>query len=206
VLYATDIRARVLAAFPARVIATSGVGVTKANGVFTFKQDIGGLVEQVDIPAADQDNVWMALWNSDTNAFVKVSAHNFFASVTGGNPSGVWIAWAPTLSTAGGSSTFVTNTARYFQQGKVVRAFIDVTVSAVGTGTGAVGVTLPVNAFNTGIAFAPAAFHGQETQNGWALSGTVAGAGTQGLIKKYDGTTPLGASNRLVGMFHYESV
>lgn len=59
------LKIRALAKFPARVLATTGLAITKANGVWTFSLDSGSLSALPSISVADQDNIFVLTYNSE---------------------------------------------------------------------------------------------------------------------------------------------
>jgi hypothetical protein len=64
-------------------------------------------------------------------------------STTAGEPGGAWTAWTPTISATTGSFTTTSAAGRYIKIGKTVHFTIAVTITTVGTGSGA-RFTLPV--------------------------------------------------------------
>jgi len=58
---------------------------------------------------------------------------------------GRWIAYTPTLTASGGTFTSATTTGAYTMYGKTVHARVKIVVTTVGTATGGMIVTLPVN-------------------------------------------------------------
>jgi len=79
------------------------------------------------------------------------SVPNSVLSNTGSFSSNwAWTAYVPTISASAGTITATTiNLARYTQIGKRVSVRVDVTIVTVGTGSGLLYITLPVNALDT---------------------------------------------------------
>lgn len=105
-----------------------------------------------------------------------------------------WVTWAPTISSVGGTITAHTvNAALYCQIGKTILFQLDVTITTVGTATGAFQWTHPVTA-----AAGLPAFCGIEA----ALTGVAlvafGNSTTVGRALEYDGTTALATGARII--------
>ena len=113
--------------------------------------------------------------------------------------TGTWTSWTPTFSSQGGTLTTVTtNTAIYFQIGKLVIFTLDITITDAGTGTGFIRATLPStpNASFTGAA---------QNINITGLMGSSQIPNSDGgvYISKYDNTTFIATSARIVASGNY---
>lgn len=111
-----------------------------------------------------------------------------------------WSAWTPTLTAEGGGFTLASATGRYIAHGKTIVWQATVTITTVGTATGATIFTLPVAA-------AAVSHIGDGRENGatgaalqvWTTNGTHA------RVVRYDGATAIGASHSLLLSGTYES-
>ena len=117
-------------------------------------------------------------------------------------------AWTPTYSAAGGTlGTTTTNAARFFQFGKMVHFYLDVSITSAGTSpTGFFKFTLPVT---PKLQFVVGALSGWEQTNNVAFNGYVLGNGfgNEGRIDRYDGSATAGVANgsRIVVSGMYEA-
>jgi hypothetical protein len=119
-----------------------------------------------------------------------------------------WETWTPTITASAGTFTSVTvNLARYGFVQKVVFGQISITVTNVGTATGQLRFTVPIN-FNN-----QAAVGGNGITGNWseiAVSGEngfvgMFATGTAALYR-YDGAAYLGTGDRYTCFFVYEGV
>lgn len=123
----------------------------------------------------------------------------YFDSLIGSGTA--WTAYTPTITAVGGTFTSVAATGRWQQFGKIAHVSIVVTVTTLGTATGATLATLPVNAVATN------SFVG--TGRGDVVSGALfqgrLNSASQVAIYKYDGT--MGQANTEVTrcLFIYET-
>jgi hypothetical protein len=100
--------------------------------------------------------------------------------------STAWTSQAGAVSTSGGSGLTATGVVRTKKVGRVVSVQIKVTVSSLGTGSGAVVVVLPY------AAAADAFIGGKETGvSAKALAGNINATGSTVAIVLYDGTYPI---------------
>jgi hypothetical protein len=91
--------------------------------------------------------------------------------------------WTPTITAGTGAFTTTTvNSCRYKKCGAKVLAIIDITLTAVGTGAGAVIVTLPFAPADT----APTGVGSESAVVGFAMVGVIAGSSIY--CRKYDWT------------------
>lgn len=60
------IKIRALTKFPSRVLASGGVSIAKANGIWTFGLDFAALQALATLAAEDLDNLHAIVYNSDT--------------------------------------------------------------------------------------------------------------------------------------------
>lgn len=114
-----------------------------------------------------------------------------------------WETWTPTFTPSAGTFTTVTLTAaRYGRIQNVVFGMIDVTITAVGTGTGILEFTLPITP-KTATAVASGTF--RETAV-LGYTGIISiDSTTKGTLRKYDNANYLASSIRLQGSFQYEA-
>lgn len=81
----------------------------------------------------------------DAVSFITDSGNSFQGTVAESSGLG-WISYTPTVTSSGGTLTLAAATGLYRRNGKVVNVAINVSVTTVGTGSGALRVTLPVTA------------------------------------------------------------
>lgn len=79
-----NLRGRFVVQFPARVQATNGLTVSKANGIWTLQPAFQMLTPLATIPAADRDNTFALVQNGDTDTYYRVSMDVLLAMVSGG--------------------------------------------------------------------------------------------------------------------------
>jgi hypothetical protein len=145
----------------------------------------------------------MGVWTATPRTWVAgevPTAANFNTDVRdfGRAFSDAWVSYTPTVTSAGGTFTSVTPTGFYMRAGKMIHARIKIIVTTVGTATGAIRVTLPVNT-----AIEQFMGHGrQDTGTGhmlqvrWFNSSTVE-------VYKYDNTSAIAAQTNFL-MLTYE--
>jgi hypothetical protein len=110
------------------------------------------------------------------------------------------ISYLPTITPAGGSMTVVVNQADYVKIGFMVHVIVDFTISAVGTGTGNISITLPVAALG-----GYGSVRGRETVvSGYEVDGVIAGSGAAA-VHRNDGTTAIAAGARINALISYRA-
>lgn len=123
-----------------------------------------------------------------------------------GDTGTAWATYVPTITaqTPGITPpTFSTTSARFKTLGKTVFLEVDFTVTAAGTGTNGILVTLPIQA---------AAFQYQCSGKETAVTGKLCTfsigqlSATQGVIFFYDATSPIATNNRISVTGVYESI
>lgn len=114
---------------------------------------------------------------------------------------GAWATWSPTISSQGGSGlTTTVNSARYCLLGKLVTAYIDYTITAVGTAVNGTTVTMPTTPQGGGSGF------GRETAvSGYLMNGAIDGGSATAVVVKYDNSSPIGLNHRHKLTFIYET-
>lgn len=75
--------ARIRSIFPARVLGTNGITVTKTGGVYTFSWGIASFSEIDPIPDADFDNLVFPVYNQDTLTHRVVSIESLLTALLG---------------------------------------------------------------------------------------------------------------------------
>lgn len=114
-------------------------------------------------------------------------------------PQGAWTSYTPTITASSGTFTTTSATCFYAQNGKLITYRMDITITTVGTASGSVIATLPVNASTT----AGAAGAGREDNiSGKALSVKLTAATTISM-NNYDNTSPIAAGSicRIFGSY-----
>lgn len=112
-----------------------------------------------------------------------------------------WVAWSPTITSESGSgmTTSITS-ARYTKMGHTLHWKLNLTITAAGTGAGAVRFTLPSAAGATGDYIG----NGRSASSGKALQ-VFANATTQGSVLTYDNVSPITTSHVLLLAGTYEA-
>lgn len=109
-----------------------------------------------------------------------------------------WTSYTPTVTASGGTFTLVTATGAYMRAGALVHARVKIVVTTVGTATGGIRFTLPVNT-----TIEQFLGHGrQDTGTGHMLSVRWLNSSTAEAYK-YDNTTAIAAQTN-VFMLTYE--
>lgn len=111
---------------------------------------------------------------------------------------GSWTDFVPTITAGSGTLTAVTvNTCRYWQHGKTVTFYLDVSITTNGTGATDIRSTVPVAALHT--------FYGagRETASTGALLSVE--VSTNLIIRRYDNGYPGGSGTRIIGSVTYET-
>ena len=85
--------------------------------------------------------------SANTPARLGIGSTNQFLSVSGGVPvwAGTYTTFTPTVTAGSGTFTTVSATSRYMLVGKMCHWYGRVTITTVGTASGGVVLTLPVN-------------------------------------------------------------
>lgn len=118
-------------------------------------------------------------------------------ATSGAVAGGVWQSYTPTITSSVGSITsYTVMSARYFKIGPNVTFNIDVLVSTVGTGSGVIEFTLPVEA--SGVDYPVLGVRGSD-----ALAGIV--SGSSGRLHTYDGSYPASIPTQLKWGGTYEA-
>ena len=114
-----------------------------------------------------------------------------------------WDTWSATISSSGGTITSSTvAVARYQRIGKTIIAAFDFTVTNAGTGSGFLGVTLPVQVSASGTGAVTAYIF----NTGAAAVAGINASGTNIALVKYDGSSIVSTGNRLQGTAIYEGI
>lgn len=116
----------------------------------------------------------------------------------------VWETWTPTVTSSSGTITSSTvNVARYARIQQIIYAYVDVTVTNNGTGSGALYFTCPINGraqYFTGGVWREIA------RTGTTGVMSVLSTGTQFEMRQYNNAYPIGANNdRVNGLIIYEA-
>ena len=102
--------------------------------------------------------------------------------------------FTPTITASSGTFTTTSATGAYTRVGRLVSFSLEITITTVGTASGAVLATLP---FTPAVANCVAM--GRERNNtGFSLQGTISSGSSTMTIQKYDNTSIIGAGNILV--------
>jgi hypothetical protein len=90
--------------------------------------------------------------SANTPARLAVGSTNQFLSVSGGVPSwaGTYTSFTPTVTAGSGTFTTVSATSRYLIVGKMCHWYGRVTITTVGTASGGIILTIPVNRYAVG--------------------------------------------------------
>ena len=105
-------------------------------------------------------------------------------NLVGRQPVGAWTTFVSTASPATGSITSQTSNSAYLLIGKIIFCSIHVTITNVGTGSGAVTITLPVTPKRDGD-FLPGRERGT---SGKMISSVMSGGSTTATLFNYDNT------------------
>lgn len=116
-----------------------------------------------------------------------------------------WETWTPTITASVGTfTTTVVNTAQYGRINKIIFGKLDVSITTVGTASGALRFTLPVtadlmvgNGDGVGVA--------RETNLSGALMYFYLESSTIGRCVRYDANFGLASGSRFAGYFAYEA-
>lgn len=114
-------------------------------------------------------------------------------TLPGGEVQSTWADWVPTITAPGGTAPTVTvNAARWISQGKEARMRLDLTITAIGTGTGALQVTTPVT-----FASRAGEMIGREETTALGLGADISGSGLT--IRGFTNTGLINANPVVVG-------
>lgn len=147
------------------------------------------------------DAAWHLLENKTISLTTDVSGILPVANGGTADSGAAWTTWTPTVVPAAGAFTTVAATGSYLAIGKLVLFTIEITITTVGTASGAMSFALPV-----GTAKRPAAVLANETATvGLMGYGRIASAGsTVFAIQKYDNSSYIGAGAKVVLTGFYE--
>lgn len=136
------LKARILPKFPARVLATNGLSITKTNGVWTFGRDTGALTSLLSVAPADLDNIFLVTYNSvGSPTYARIPLDVLLTAISGGLDATL-VAIAGTAPTADQAIYFTgADTAATYSLTAVARSLLDDTTA------GAMLTTLGVSAF-----------------------------------------------------------
>lgn len=112
--------------------------------------------------------------------------------------------YTPTITSTGGTGFTATATGAYKQFGKLVWVRMTITISAIGSPTGVMNATLPINA--SGASFATISLHGEIQASHKGVKGVLFASVGTASITLYDGTFPGTTGDVIVISGWYESV
>lgn len=142
---------------------------------------------------------------NDTPARLAVGSNFAFLQAQSAESTGLlwnnatWTTYTPTITAEIGSfTTITTNAAKYTRIGKFCAVNLDFTITAIGTGSGAIYSTLPFNASgNTGVGV------GRETNVGGTMFyGAIFTNVLQ--LRNYNATSPAVSGGRYPAIYVYE--
>ena len=115
-----------------------------------------------------------------------------------------WETWTPTVTASSGTFTTVTvNKAKYCQLQKTIFAFIDFTITTIGTASGVPIFTIPLT--GTTVRAGGALGIWRETDISGETGVISWESATRCYMQRYDNGNVLTASDRYVGTFTYEA-
>jgi hypothetical protein len=115
-----------------------------------------------------------------------------------------WETWTPTVTASSGTFTTITvNKAKYCQIQKTVIAFVDFTITTIGTATGIPIFTVPVT--QTTVQAGGAQGSWRETNVSGETGVVTWQSTTTSGLQRYDNAAVLTASDRYVATFTYEA-
>lgn len=103
-----------------------------------------------------------------------------------------WADWVPTITGAGSGAVYSVTAARWKRDNGRIHVEAQVLITTAGTGAGALGISLPVNAVRT--------FAGAAHTIG-AATGVLAAIGNSGASQRVDLTTAAGGSPVVTGTY-----
>lgn len=112
---------------------------------------------------------------------------------------GAWTSWTPTVTAGSGTFTSVSGSGKYTQIGKTVIWRVDITITTVGTASGAVLFTIPVT---SAVSVGMIGSGREDALSGKALTCKLTTT-SQASSLNYDNTSPIGAGSilRLSGQY-----
>lgn len=114
---------------------------------------------------------------------------------------GAWTSYTPTITSGSGTFTTTSATGRYRKQGRTVQFEAKIIITTVGTASGIIICTLPI-----GTTAATAAGSGMEDNNvNCTVSVGIPSGGTTAIIRKYDASSIIGATNEILISATYET-
>lgn len=132
----------------------------------------------------------------DGNLVIGTAGKGINFSAAGGDTLTIYDegTWTPTVTSSSGTFTTTSATGTYTRVGRLISFSLEITITTVGTASGAVLATLP---FTPAVANCVAM--GRERNNtGFSLQGTISNGSSTMTIQKYDNTSIIGAGNILV--------
>lgn len=78
------LKVRLKPKFPAQVNGGDGITITKSGGVYTLALDIASFTEQTSILAAERDNLFYPVWDSDNSRFRKIDHDTLLTAISAG--------------------------------------------------------------------------------------------------------------------------
>jgi len=114
-------------------------------------------------------------------------------------PSYTWTSYTPTITSQGGSITTYTATGKYLTVGKGVFFIFNITLTTVGTATGNLITSLPVNSIGASVG---SVYESNNTGTSGVVS--IAGNSAISISRNYAGTSWFNNGAVLVGSIYYE--
>lgn len=181
---------RVLPRFPARVETGAGLEVEREAGTYSFSLDFESLSPATAI--ADGDTTFIPAWDSDQDAYTRLSA-NAFGSVLSAGFSGVS---SSTVSVGTGSKTFTASLGKAWTAGqrlRVANADSSRVMSGIVTSYNSVSGELIIDVDYT---------HGASSDSAWTIviGGEVGPDGAAG-AGSGDVVGPAGSTDGVVALF-----
>jgi hypothetical protein len=133
-----------------------------------------------------------------------LSAGQILTAATMNSIGAAWVDWTPTVSPSAGAFISLTiNSARYSQTQKIITCSFDITINNVGTGSGALLISMPFASIAAGNGSAMGVYRERSVTGDQGFcnrSGT-----TTCFLLKYDQTAILNSGRSFAGTFTYEA-
>lgn len=79
-----SLKVRLKPTFPARIVGSTAIALTQSGGVYTFAWDISGITEQTSISAAERDNLFIPVYDSDNEHYRTVDLDTLLTTISAG--------------------------------------------------------------------------------------------------------------------------